>query len=117
MNNLDWFAQILLACVFLLAGFRTILGSQWRTKAPLTGSSDGLPQNLAFAVAVLEIAGALALIVPVNLWQPDVVPRLAAAGLALLSLAVFTYLRRKEQAVPVMALFLLALFVVVARWP
>ncbi|MGA2806619.1 MAG: DoxX family protein [Terracidiphilus sp.] len=121
MNNLDWFVQVLLAGVFLFAGLRTILGSQWRAKAPHPGQGDGsfgLPRNLAYGVAVLEIAGALALIVPANLWPPDVIQRLAAAGLALLTLAVFIYqVRRKQQAAPVMALFLLALFVVVARWP
>jgi hypothetical protein len=42
----------------------------------------------------------------------------AAAGLALIMvLAGIYHLRRQEEAAPAVSLFLLALFVIVGRWP
>jgi hypothetical protein len=71
---------------------------------------------MSLVVAFLEIAGALALVVPLNAWQPDMLARLAAVGLALMTLAVCLYrVRRKEPAAPVMALFLLTVFVIIGR--
>lgn len=79
---------------------------------------DGLPYELALVIGVAEIVGALALVVPVDLWPPDILPRLAAATLGLLTVAGGIYhQRRRESAAPNVALFLLALFVIVARWP
>jgi hypothetical protein len=44
--------------------------------------------------------------------------RLAAGGLALLMVCAGIYhLRRREEAAPAVTLFLLALFVIVGRWP
>lgn len=121
VNGLHWTAQILLAAVFLFAGFSEILSYRSRTKVPPgrpTLGFPGLPYELAVAIGVVEIAGALALMVPIDLWPPDILPRLAAAGLALLTIAGGVYhQRRRESAAPNVALFLLALFVIVGRWP
>jgi len=119
MNNLDWFAQILLAAIFLFAGLRQAFAFQ-RATAMQDGFSlrcVALPRTPAFLIALVEIALALVLIVPVNLWRPDILPSLAAAGLGLLTLGVFFYrVRRNEPAAPLVALFLLTLFVIVGRW-
>jgi len=121
VNGLHWIAQILLAAVFLFAGFGEIFSYRSRAKVPPGRPSlgfPGLPYELAFAIGVVEIAGALALVVPIDLWPPDILPRLAAAGLGVLAIAGGIYhLRRRESAAPSVALFLLALFVIVARWP
>jgi len=78
----------------------------------------GLSNELAVAIGIIEIAGALALVVPIDLWPPDVLPRLAAGGLALVAMTGAIYhMRRHESAAPSITLFLLALFVIVARWP
>jgi uncharacterized membrane protein YphA (DoxX/SURF4 family) len=119
MNNLDWFAQILLAGIFLFAGLSKIFALSQRTTALQTGPSlrgVGLPRLQACAIALAEIAAALALVVPFNLQHPNFLPLLAASGLALLTLAACIYhQRRHEFTAPVVALFLLALFVVVAH--
>jgi hypothetical protein len=54
----------------------------------------------------------------VDLWPPHVFLRLAAGALALLMVAAGIYhIRRQESAAPSVSLFLLALFVIVGRWP
>jgi uncharacterized membrane protein YphA (DoxX/SURF4 family) len=121
VNGLHWVAQILLAAVFLFAGFSEIFSYRSRTEVSPVRPSLGFPglaYELALAIGVVEIVGALALVVPVDLWPPDILPRLAAAGLALLAVVGAIYhMRRRESAAPNIALFLLALFVIVGRWP
>lgn len=117
MNSLDWFARYLLAGIFLFAGISKFFVLEWFKGARRTELSDGtveLTRRAAFAIAVVEISGALALVVPIQFWTPGMLPRLAAAGLALLTLAACIYRqRRNEFAAPVVALFLLALFVMI----
>jgi uncharacterized membrane protein YphA (DoxX/SURF4 family) len=121
MNSVMWVAQILLAGVFLYAGFSKIFVSEGRPKELPSASifgCIGLPHGLAAAIAVLEIAGAVCLVMPIDLWPPDILPRLAAAGLALLVAAIGAYhARRREPTAPLVAVFLLAIFVIVGRWP
>jgi len=120
MNGLHLTAQGLLSGVFLIDGLTRIF-AHWRPAKieparPAFGSIR-LPYELAVGIALVEIAGALALWVPADLWPPDILPRLAAAGLALLAVAGVAYhMRRKEPAAPNLALFLLALFVILGRW-
>ena len=120
MNRLDWIAQILMAGLFLFAGISRIVRFGRKAHAVQTApgwSTTELPRGLSLVIAVLEIAGALALVVPFNAWQPDVLPVLAAAGLALLTLSICIYrVSRKEPAAPVTALFLLTLFVLIGHW-
>jgi uncharacterized membrane protein YphA (DoxX/SURF4 family) len=119
MNSLDRIAQLLLVGIFLFAGLSKLFAFQWppQVQAGPSWRGNGLPRGVAYSIALMEIAGALGLVVPLNLWQPDLLPKLAAAGLALLTLAAFSYhVRRKEPAAPMMALFLLTLFVIVGRW-
>jgi hypothetical protein len=119
MNSLDWFAQILMAALFLFAGLSRIVTMRRKTQVIQTAPgwrTSELPLGWAWVVAALEIAGAVALLIPFSLWRPDILPLLAAVGLALLALAVCIYRAwRKEPAAPVMALFLLTLFVIVGR--
>ncbi len=121
MNSLLWIAQILLGGVFLYAGFSKILAHKKMTATlPTRPGFDfiDVPDGLAAAIAVVEIAGALCVLVPIDLWPPDVLVRLATAGLALVTVAAGIYhLRRQETAAPTVALFLLSLFIIVGRWP
>jgi uncharacterized membrane protein YphA (DoxX/SURF4 family) len=121
MNSLLWIAQIVLAGVFLFAGFSKIfvhrrqLGTLQTSSWP---SCVGMPDVLASALAILEIAGAICLLIPVDLWPPDILLRLSATVLALLAVvAVIYHARRKEHTSNTIAAFLLALFVIVGRWP
>jgi uncharacterized membrane protein YphA (DoxX/SURF4 family) len=121
MNSLLWIAQILLAGVFLYAGFSKIRAYEGHARASQTQSifgCVGLPHGLAAAIALLEIAGAICVVVPVDVWPPDILLRLAAAGLALLMAGVgIFHVRRHQPTAPLIAVILLALFVIVGRWP
>jgi hypothetical protein len=120
MNGLHWLAQILLTGVFLFDGWSRIFS--FRREAKPLPSKPGfgsirLPYELDVAIAVAEIAGALALWVPANLRPPDIFPRVAASALALLAVAGSIYhMRRKEPAAHNLAVFLLAVFVILGRW-
>lgn len=121
MNTLLWIAQIILAGVFIFTGLSKIFAYgqvvkvvEARSKAARIGMSRGQ----AAMVGLVEIVGAAAVLVPVDLWPPYVFLRLATAWLALLMVAAGIYhLRRQESAAPSVAMFLLALFVIVGRWP
>jgi hypothetical protein len=67
---------------------------------------------------LLEIVGAIGLILPMDLLPPHIVVRAAAAALGLLMIIAGIYhVRRKESAAPDVVLFLMAIFVIVGRWP
>ncbi|MGD0629036.1 MAG: DoxX family protein [Terracidiphilus sp.] len=121
MNTLLWITQIILAGVFIFTGFSKIFAYgqvvkvvEARSKAGPIGMSRGQ----AAMVGLVEIVGAAGMLVPVDVWPPYILLRLATAGLALLMVAAGIYhIRRQESAAPTVALFLLALFVIVGRWP
>ena len=121
MNTLLWIAQIILAGVFLFTGFSKIFAYgqvvkvvEARSKAGPIGMSRGQ----SVLVGLAEVAGAAGVLVPVDVWPPYILLRLATAGLALLMVAAGIYhIRRQESAAPSISLFLLALFVIVGRWP
>jgi uncharacterized membrane protein YphA (DoxX/SURF4 family) len=121
MNTLLWIVQIILAGVFLFTGFSKIFAYGQVVKvveAHSKSGSFGLSRFPAALVGVLEIAGAVGILIPVDLWPPDIFLRLAAAGLALLMVAAGIYhIRRQESAAPSVVLFLMAIFVIVGRWP
>jgi hypothetical protein len=119
MNAIHWTAQLALSAVFLIDGISRILAFRRRAKivpASPAWTSIRLPFELGAAIAVIEVAGALALWVPADLWPPDILPRLAAAGLALLAVAgSIHHVRRKETAAYSLAVFLLAVLVIMGR--
>jgi len=121
MSTLLWIAQIILAGVFLFTGFSKIFSYgqvvkvlEARSKAGPIGMSRGQ----AVLLGLVEVAGAATVLVLVDVWPPYIFLRLATAGLALLMVAAGIYhLRRQESAAPSVVMFLLALFVIVGRWP
>jgi len=126
MNTLIWIGQVALAAVFFVAGVTKIVAYKKLVKT-LEDRRETLPIEMSPAlgrlVGILEIVGALGVILPPALTPAALVPdyllvRMAAAGLALLMVAATIYhFRRKESAAPSVATFLLALFVIVGRWP
>ena len=121
MNTLLWIAQIILAGVFLFVGFSKIFAYGQVVKVVEARSKGGhvrMSRGQAVPVGLLEIAGAAGVLVPVDVWPPYVFLRLAAAGLGLLMVGTgIFHVRRQESAAPDVSLFLLALFVIVGRWP
>jgi uncharacterized membrane protein YphA (DoxX/SURF4 family) len=121
MNDLLWIAQIILAGVFLFTGFSKIFAYERLVKAVQARSKRGpvgMSHGQAVIVGLAEIAGAACVLVPTDVWPPHILLRLAAGGLAVLMIAAAIYhTRRQESATPSVTLFLLALFVLVGRWP
>jgi uncharacterized membrane protein YphA (DoxX/SURF4 family) len=121
MNELLWIAQILLASIFLFTGVSKLLAYE-RVIGAVEARSKGVPagvsRGLAACIGVAEIAGALGVVSPPG-WMPGhLLIRLAAAGLALIMVGAGIYhLRRQDSAAPAVSLFLLALFIIVGRWP
>jgi len=121
MNTILWIAQIVLAAIFLVAGagklfaYEKVMGAmEARSKV----GRPGVSRPLAIFIGFAEIVGALGVMVPVSLTPEHLLVRLSASGLALIMvLAGIYHLRRGEETAPVIALFLLALFVIVGRWP
>jgi uncharacterized membrane protein YphA (DoxX/SURF4 family) len=126
VNTLIWIGQILLAAVFLVAGVSKLLAyktliktiEERRKTAPIR-----VTRAQGAVVGMLEIAGAIGVILP-PMWTPDALSfdyllvRVAAGCLALLMIGATIYhLRRRESAAPAISTFLLALFVIIGRWP
>jgi hypothetical protein len=126
MNTLIWIGQVALAAVFLMTGFSKLFAYRRLVKtlevrrktAPIT-----MTPAQGHAVGILEILGAIGVIMPGEFTPAALEPnyllvRIAAAGLALLMVAATLYhFRRRESAAPAISAFLLALFVIVGRWP
>ena len=119
MTNLDRLMELILAGVFLWIGFRKILSFKRRPKA--LGARNrrlplGLPYGFVVAIGIFEIIAALGLVAPIGSAQPASTALVAATGLALLALmTAILNARRNRAAAPSVALFLMALFVIVGH--
>jgi hypothetical protein len=125
MNGLIWIGQIALACVFLFAGTLRLLALK-----PLTLAHENRMQIHSTVAPIgtrilgfIEVVLAFGVLMP-DMYTPDgvapeyLIARCCAAGLALLMVGVGIYhVRRREPAAAAVATFLLALFVIVGRWP
>lgn len=121
MNSLLWIAQIILAGIFLFTAFSKLFAYEKLVKvveARSKGLSIGISRRQAAAIAAAEVIGALAILTPGRLMPGHEAVLCAAAWLALIMVGAGIYhLRRQESAAPDVSLFLLALFVIVGRWP
>jgi len=120
-NAMLWVAQISLACVFIYAAFSKAFprrASATPGAETLLFACDGMPCLLASFIAVLEFAGAVCLLIPYDIWPAYLLPRVAAGALApLIAITGFHHMRHKLPTAPIVAVFFLALFVLVGRWP
>jgi uncharacterized membrane protein YphA (DoxX/SURF4 family) len=121
MNGLLWIAQIILGGVFLFTGASKLFAYERLVKTIESRSKSGhigMSRGQAAIIGLVELMGAVGVVMPVDLRPPYILMRLAAGGLALLMVFAGIYhLRRQESAAPAVSLFLLALFVIVGRWP
>jgi uncharacterized membrane protein YphA (DoxX/SURF4 family) len=124
MNGLLWIAQIVLAVLFLCTGASKLFAYKRLidfVEIFSKGRPAGVSPGLAIFIGVAEIAGALGVLTPAapaSLVPDHLLVLLAASGLALIMvLAGMYHLRRQESAAPAVSVFLLALFVIVGRWP
>jgi uncharacterized membrane protein YphA (DoxX/SURF4 family) len=121
MNVLLWMAQLILGGVFLFTGFSKLLAYEKVKKfveVRTEGRSVNISAGQAAMIGVAEVCGAVGEILPVNLAFPFLLPLVSSVFLAILMVGALQYhLRRKESAIPSIALILLAVFVVIGRWP
>jgi hypothetical protein len=115
MNVFVWVVQALLAVMFALQGVFLISPPE-----PMRLVFETLPFSRGFMVAIgiLDVLGAIGLILP---WALKILPQLtplAAAGLTIIMIgAIVTHLVRGEivQAIPALVIAVLTAFVVYAR--
>jgi hypothetical protein len=116
-----WTAQIILAGVFLFTGFGKIVAYNKLTnvvEARSKGKPIGVTHLHAAILGVAEIVWALGEIIPFHLEYPYLVVLVSSVCLAIVMMGATLYhIRRKESAAPSISLFLLAVLVIVGRWP
>jgi uncharacterized membrane protein YphA (DoxX/SURF4 family) len=117
MNVVAWILQIVLAGAFLASGVMKAVRPKPALVSAGMGYAEDFSDSAIKAIGVIEIVGAVGLILP---WILDVAPVLtpiAAVGLALVMAgAVVVHIRRKEQFVPALVLGVLSLVLAVLRF-
>jgi len=116
MNLALWVVQILLAIAFSMAGM--MKASRPKEKLPENmGWAKDISQGTVTLIGVLEILGAVGLILPqITGILPWLTP-VAAVGLVLTMIgAIITHMRRGEGFAPAVILLVLAAFVAFGRF-
>jgi uncharacterized membrane protein YphA (DoxX/SURF4 family) len=117
MNVVAWVLQIVLAVAFLAAGGMKVV----RPKPVLVSAGMGYAADFSDgaikAIGLIEVIGAVGLILPWLLGVAPALTPLAAVGLVLVMAgAVWVHIRRKEQFAPALVLGLLSLVLAVIRF-
>ena len=120
MNTTLWIVQGLLAAAFLMAGSIKLLKPKSELKPQLGDWVDSLSEPVFKIIGVLEVLGAIGLILPMAIQILPVLTPIAAIGLAMTMLgAMILHFQRNEKEDAInknMPLLLLALFVTVGRF-
>src|SRR3954454_9453937 len=110
MNVVAWILQIVLAIAFLGSGVMKVVRPKPALVSAGMGFAEDFSDGAVKAIGVLEIVGAVGLILPWVLNVAPVLTPIAAIGLALVMAgAVVVHIRRKEQFVPPLVLGVLSL--------
>jgi uncharacterized membrane protein len=116
METVLWIVQTLLAALFLVTGMTKLTQPRLKMAAGPMSWAEDVTDHQFRTIGVLEVLGAIGLIVPSALEIAEVFVPLAATGLALIMVgAIVTHIRQGETdrlAVPITTLAL-ALFVAV----
>ncbi|THV41098.1 DoxX family protein [Glycomyces buryatensis] len=119
MNTTLWIVASVLALAFLFAGALTTVHGKEKLKSNGLAWVEGFPLGAVKTIGLLEILGAIGLILPALTGIAPVLVPLAATGIAVLMVgAALTHARRKEgSAIAVnVVLFALAAFVAWGRF-
>jgi uncharacterized membrane protein YphA (DoxX/SURF4 family) len=121
MNALMWIAQLALGITFLITGIGKIFAYGQLSKlveARTKGHKVDITPRQAAVIGVGEVFWALLVLNPFQLSYPYLLPLVGSGCLAVEMIgATYYHMRRKEPAGPSIALGLLAIFVIVGRWP
>ena len=119
METALWTAQLLLAAIFLLTGFTKLSQPRAQLAAGPMGWAEDVTDVEFRTVGLLEVLGALGLVLPGALGVAPLLTPLAAVGLAATMIgAIVTHVHMGETdrlAVPIV-LLVLALLVAIARF-
>jgi hypothetical protein len=114
-----WIVSGLLALAYLFSGANKAFRPHEKVKLTMEFAEDFTPWQVK-AIGILEILGAIGLILPALLHIAIILTPIAASGLALLQVfAIVVHVRRHDDAkrLPVnFVLLVLALFVAIARF-
>jgi len=114
-----WIAAGVLAVAFAAAGLIKITGKREQLLARMPWVAD-FSQGQVKAIGVVEVLGALGLVLPAVTGIAPILVPIAAAGLAITSvIAAVMHLRRGDgvaSIIPVTVLFVLAVFVAWGRF-
>jgi hypothetical protein len=125
MNTLIWIGQFVLASFFIVTGTLKLFAfvpvvQSLQNRAHASIAMVPVKSNF---IGLLEIILGFGVLMP-DIFTPDgfapmfLIARLCAAALALLMVGTGIYrVRHKESAALAISVFLLALFVIVGRWP
>ena len=117
MDTALWVVQGLLAFAFVMAGAMKIMQPKAKLKENMDWVED-FSETQVKGIGVLEVLGAVGIILPMLLGVLEILTPLAALGLALVVLgAIVTHIRRNEMPMiaPPVVLLALSAFVVFGR--
>jgi len=119
VNTFLWIIQGMLAAVFMMTGIMKLVQKK-EAMADKMGFVEDFSQQQIYGIGILELMGAMGVILP---WATGILPwltPLAAAGLGLTMIGAFlTHLRRKEllpMGIMNIVLFSMAVFVAYGRF-
>ncbi|MCG5211928.1 DoxX family protein [Streptosporangium sp. KLBMP 9127] len=114
MNTFLWILQAVMAVVFALSGLMKATQPADKLAVRLPWVKDFTPAQVRL-IGLVEVLGALGLILPAATGIAPILTPLAAAGLAVIMLgAAATHVRRKEAPAVVVNVVLLALTAFIA---
>jgi uncharacterized membrane protein YphA (DoxX/SURF4 family) len=117
MNVVAWVLQIVLAVAFLASGGMKVVRPKPALVAAGMGYADDFTDGSIKAIGLIEVIGAVGLILPWLLNVAPILTPIAALGLALVMAgAVVVHIRRKEQLAPALVLGVLSLVLAVIRF-
>lgn len=115
MNVVLWIVAVVLALAFLASGGTKVARSKDQIVASGMGWAEDFAPGVITTIGVLEVLGAIGLVLPALLDVAPVLVPLAATGLVLVMVgAAITHTRRKEYPMVGINLVLLVLAAVVA---
>ncbi len=118
MNITLYIAQGLLACMFLMAGIMKVTKNKETLREKLGDWTDNYTEKKLKLIGLLEILGAIGIVLPIFISALAILVPIAAIGIAMIMVgALILHLKRKEKdkAIVNLILLLLALFIVVGR--
>ena len=120
MNTVLWIVQGILVVMFLMVGMMKLMQPKEKM-AEKMGWVEDFSQTQVRGIGVLEVMGALGLVLPMLTGIAPILTPIAAIGLALTMVGAFmTHMRRKDPMVPMgvmnIMLFAMAVFVAFGRF-